>query len=296
MTSDEFVRLCHQAIEDVRAFVDIETSQHDSPEVKSTAWKEYFTSTETRVDTQPWGMSVPQYANSVGELMLMAAAQFVAALGQLLPPDQPIAAFGFEAVTRSVIEACARAWWIYNPTVDIRARVGRAYTVELFSMNEGMKAEKASGRGTTEFQDARDDIIKQATELGLTIDYSKAKTPVLIGFEGQRRPTPPFSHTRASGYWAAIVVGLLVLVVLLIFILENGQCAKSLFLRRPYSTPEGVALLLAAGIGGLFVVLAGAARILQLRSRAQDQLKEKPRQRHGEGRAVPSGSAGADPR
>jgi uncharacterized integral membrane protein len=89
--------------------------------------------------------------------------------------------------------------------------------------------------------------------------------------------TPPYTHTRASGYWAAIVVGLLVLVVLLIFILENGQSAKVSFFGAHTHLPEGVALLFSAVIGGLIVVLAGATRILQLRSRARGQSEKKSR-------------------
>jgi len=79
---------------------------------------------------------------------------------------------------------------------------------------------------------------------------------------------PPFTHTRTSGYWAAVVVGLLVMLVLIVFILENGQRARVSFFGAHGNLPEGVALLLAAVIGGLFVVLAGAARILQLRARS----------------------------
>lgn len=80
---------------------------------------------------------------------------------------------------------------------------------------------------------------------------------------------PPFTHTRLSGYWAAIVASLVVLVVLIIFILENGQRAKVSFFGAHGHLPEGVALLLAAVIGGLVVAVAGIARILQLRSRAR---------------------------
>jgi uncharacterized integral membrane protein len=92
-----------------------------------------------------------------------------------------------------------------------------------------------------------------------------------------RSEQPPFTHTRASGYWAAVVVGLLVLLVLIIFILENGQRASVSFFGVHGHLPEGVALLLAAVIGGLFVVLSGAARILQLRSRARGQQPKGPR-------------------
>jgi uncharacterized integral membrane protein len=73
--------------------------------------------------------------------------------------------------------------------------------------------------------------------------------------------------TLASGYWVSVVVGLLVLLVLLVFILENGQTARVAFFGVHGHLPQGVALLFAAVIGGLFVVLAGAARILQLRIR-----------------------------
>jgi uncharacterized integral membrane protein len=83
----------------------------------------------------------------------------------------------------------------------------------------------------------------------------------------------PAAHTRLSGSWAAVVVGLLVLLVLIIFILENGQEVKVSFFGAHTRLPEGVALLLAAVIGGLLVVFAGTARILQLRSRSRRNSK-----------------------
>lgn len=80
---------------------------------------------------------------------------------------------------------------------------------------------------------------------------------------------PPFTHTRASGFWAAVVIGLVVLFILIIFILENSQRASVAFFGMHGYLPQGVALLLAAAIGGSIVVLAGSARILQLRRRAR---------------------------
>lgn len=82
---------------------------------------------------------------------------------------------------------------------------------------------------------------------------------------------PPFTHTRASGLWAAVVVALIALLVLVVFILENGRHVKVVFFGAHATLPLGVALLLAAVIGGLVVVLAGTARILQLRRRARRQ-------------------------
>jgi len=79
----------------------------------------------------------------------------------------------------------------------------------------------------------------------------------------------PFTHTRASGVWAAVVVALLALLVLIVFILENGHDVHISFFGAHGTLPLGVALLLAAVIGGLLVVMAGVARILQLRRRAR---------------------------
>jgi hypothetical protein len=117
----------------------------------------------------------------------MAAAQFIAALQQLLRRGQPVAAFGFETMSRCVIEACARAWWIYDPAIGTRERVARAETVQLHSLGEGMRAEVLAGRGTTEFLQARDRLVQEAQGLGLVVDWSNHSPPRPIGFEGERR-------------------------------------------------------------------------------------------------------------
>ena len=114
------------------------------------------------------------------------------------------------------------------------------------------------------------------TEEPAATDGADQPTPQPVPAEPEAEPgkskPSPLAPTRTSGYWASVVVGLLVLLVLLVFILENGQTAKVAFFGVHGHLPQGVALLLAAVIGGLFVVLAGAARILQLRIRMQGQL------------------------
>jgi lipopolysaccharide assembly protein A len=72
-------------------------------------------------------------------------------------------------------------------------------------------------------------------------------------------------RTRISGMWTASVFFAVVLVLLLIFILENGQRADISFFGAHGHLPLGVALLLAAVLGILLVVIPGTARIVQLR-------------------------------
>ncbi|WP_114451340.1 LapA family protein [Halopolyspora algeriensis] len=82
-------------------------------------------------------------------------------------------------------------------------------------------------------------------------------------------------HTRTAGTWAAVVVATVALIVLLVFILQNLQPAAITFFGVRTNLPIGVALLLAAAIGGLLVAFAGAARILQLRRTANRRRKQE---------------------
>jgi len=72
-------------------------------------------------------------------------------------------------------------------------------------------------------------------------------------------------RSRMGGTWVALVVAAFVFLLLLIFILQNGQRAQVSFLGAHGHLPMGVALLLAAVFGVLLVALPGTARIIQLR-------------------------------
>jgi uncharacterized integral membrane protein len=65
----------------------------------------------------------------------------------------------------------------------------------------------------------------------------------------------------------------LLLLLLLIFILENGQRADIGFFGAHGHLPLGIALLLAAILGVLLVVIPGTGRIIQLRTLARRQRK-----------------------
>ena len=60
-----------------------------------------------------------------------------------------------------------------------------------------------------------------------------------------------------------------ILLLLLIFILQNGATVQVSYLGAHGRLPLGVAMLLSAVCGVLLVVLAGAARISQLRATAR---------------------------
>jgi uncharacterized integral membrane protein len=89
-------------------------------------------------------------------------------------------------------------------------------------------------------------------------------------------PLPPqhrIKRTRTSGIWVAVGFFGVILLLLLIFILQNGTQVSVSYLGMHGHLPLGVALLLAAVCGVLLVVLAGAARIGQLRATARRHRK-----------------------
>jgi uncharacterized integral membrane protein len=76
-------------------------------------------------------------------------------------------------------------------------------------------------------------------------------------------------HTRAARAHNALIAGAVVLILLLVFILENTASVRIAYFGAGFHIPLGVALLLAAIGGALLVGIFGAARILQLRRRVR---------------------------
>lgn len=102
--------------------------------------------------------------------------------------------------------------------------------------------------------------------------------------QGTVEPVPPdvagkpdrhvkLKPTRISGTWVAVLASIVVLIVLLVFILQNLTDATVHFMGAAGTLPLGVALLFAAIAGAILVALVGAARIMQLRRQAKRGLR-----------------------
>lgn len=101
-------------------------------------------------------------------------------------------------------------------------------------------------------------------------------------------PQHKIKPTRISGLWLAVAFFAVVLLFLLIFILQNGREVGISYLGAHGHLPLGVALLLSAVCGVLLTMLAGAARIGQLRTVAR-------RHRRSDARLAATSNAPADP-
>lgn len=104
---------------------------------------------------------------------------------------------------------------------------------------------------------------------GIQPSADKAAAPGEPGPGGVTLPTHRVRRTRTGGVWVAAALFALILLLLLIFILENGQRISISYFGAHGHLPLGVALLLAAVIGVLLVVIPGTGRIIQLRITAR---------------------------
>jgi hypothetical protein len=122
-----------------------------------------------------------------GAVYITAAGQYLFALSQLFSQDR-MALFGFQAVTRALVESAARAWWLLAPDIDARERVARAAIERWYSLEELGKVERASGREPTEHATRRLSFRAQMAQLGL--DEKVAINGRLVGYEGKPWPQP----------------------------------------------------------------------------------------------------------
>jgi lipopolysaccharide assembly protein A len=104
---------------------------------------------------------------------------------------------------------------------------------------------------------------------GIQPSAGDAGAPGEPGPGGVTLPTHRVRRTRTGGVWVAAALFALILLLLLIFILENGRRVAISYFGAHGHLPLGVALLLAAVIGVLLVVIPGTGRIIQLRAVAR---------------------------
>jgi uncharacterized integral membrane protein len=96
-------------------------------------------------------------------------------------------------------------------------------------------------------------------------------------------PHHKIKRTRMSGIWVAVGCFAVILLLLLIFILQNSQKVDIAYMGAHGHLPLGVALLFAAVCGVLLVVLAGTARISQLRTTARKHRRADAKRVKGAG-------------
>lgn len=96
-------------------------------------------------------------------------------------------------------------------------------------------------------------------------DTKPVTRPATAPVAGRSQEYRKVRRTRFSGLWVGATIAAVVLLILLVFIIQNGQQAAISFFGAHWHLPLGVSLLLAAICGVLLVAIPGYGRIIQLR-------------------------------
>ncbi|ASK66412.1 hypothetical protein CFK39_11960 [Brachybacterium avium] len=69
---------------------------------------------------------------------------------------------------------------------------------------------------------------------------------------------------KTAGMWIGLILGAIILVMLLIFVIQNNVTAGFQYFGTQFDLPLGVAMLLAAIAGALVMALVGSVRMIQM--------------------------------
>lgn len=111
-----------------------------------------------------------------------------------------------------------------------------------------------------------DDTTARRTDEPLAQPQPREESPP------QRRPEhadEPRKASRSGGLWAALIIGTIILILLLIFIVQNNVPADFNYMAWQFQLPLGVAMLFAAIAGALIAVMVGSVRMMVLGRRVR---------------------------
>jgi len=91
-----------------------------------------------------------------------------------------------------------------------------------------------------------------------------AERPAAEDPSAQPADVPTSRGGKTATTWIALILGAIVLVLLLIFVIQNNQTAGFEYFSAQFDLPLGVAMLLAAIAGALVMALVGSVRMVQM--------------------------------
>ncbi|GAB3256599.1 lipopolysaccharide assembly protein LapA domain-containing protein [Arthrobacter pigmenti] len=92
---------------------------------------------------------------------------------------------------------------------------------------------------------------------------------------GPDRQEPARKGSRTGALWAATTISIVLLILLIIFILQNQGPVRIAFFGLEGSIPLGMALLIAAVGGAVVVAIAGVARLTRVRIKERRDRKKQ---------------------
>lgn len=108
--------------------------------------------------------------------------------------------------------------------------------------------------------------VAETTAMGTSPDAVDSGTAGdSTGSEQHAGEKPTVAGSIAGSTWVGLTIGAVILILLLVFILQNQDSVRLQMFVWQWNFPIGVGMLIAAIAGALVMACVGAVRILQLR-------------------------------
>ncbi|SHL28055.1 Uncharacterized integral membrane protein [Pseudonocardia thermophila] len=140
---------------------------------------------------------------------------------------------------------------------------------------EDPHADPETHPGLPVVRDVRPPSSEPATDPNLRPARPPQEDPPTVPVPPTAPARPHVQRTRTGGLYLGLILSALVLLVLLVFILQNLAPVQIHFLGLVGELPVGVAMLLSAIAGLLLVAIPGGLRIWQLRRLATKAQRAK---------------------
>jgi hypothetical protein len=92
---------------------------------------------------------------------------------------EPLTTFGITTLARGIVEACTRAWWLLDPSMDARTRVARSVTLRLEALWRGSQLEDKLNLARTSAARVSE-ILAVAQQKDFTVVPERRATPPAI--------------------------------------------------------------------------------------------------------------------
>jgi len=140
--------------------------EHGAPAVGSVAAQD-LSNQQRRTDGAPWGQEPAFTLQSLALMRLAAAADNLAATGLLIAAKRE-GLYSPWSVGRAVMEASGVAFWLLDPSLSIKDRVGRSLTDRLVSIASARRFGSKVGSGFN-FEDRFQQVVEKTGVLDLHV-------------------------------------------------------------------------------------------------------------------------------
>lgn len=120
------------------------------------------------------------------------------------------------------------------------------------------------------------DADLSSTEMDTSAPETGSELESTVSDSGSRstQPSDKAQGSFAASTWIALIVGFLLLIVLIVFIMQNQHEVPMNFLGWSGEFPAGIAFLIFAIGGALIMALVGGWRMFELRRQLRKQAKQ----------------------